>query len=102
MSIYCPSYSQNCYHDCCDYYGNCPIFASDCYNYYHNRITAGTIIGIVIGILFFITFIILIVYFCRRFRERNLAPLPPPPPQNPQYIVDPNNPYYLQRPQVTD
>ena len=116
MSSYCKSNSQNCYYGCCDYYGYCPSYSSDCYYYYKNSSyswTAGAIIGLIIGIVCFIGFIVLVVYLCRRCRQRSQPVYYPPQPtgtevivMNPQQQQQPypygqpqNGPGYLQNPQ---
>jgi len=100
MSVNCPSYSQNCYLECCDYYGNCPLLGSDCYYYYYHRSTAGMIVGIVVGIVFFIALFMVLLYLCRRCRRRNYLPAQAPavPPPGPRVqVLDPYNPYQPQR-----
>lgn len=74
----CRSYS--CRYDCCDINGYCPSSSSNCYYYYSTGMTTGAIVGIIIGILFFFGFVFLMVYLCRRCRERQMAREPPPPP----------------------
>jgi hypothetical protein len=82
---------QDCSLDCCDVYGYCPNFSSQCYYYYHDSLSAGAIIGIVFACLFILCCTgILGVILCRKCRRRNEEDYPPPPPQ-PQ-VYNPNPP----------
>jgi len=89
-------YYYNCKFNCCDYYGYCPSYSYNCYYYYNNSLSAGAIVGLVIGIICFIVFVALLVYLCRRCRERSYVPPPPPiaPPQTEVYVYNPNYPPY--------
>ena len=66
---YCRSY--DCYYNCCDYWGDCPFYSSQCYYYYDSTITGGAIAGIVVGVFILLVFAGLAVYCCcQRYRER--------------------------------
>lgn len=77
MSSYCDSWSQNCSYRCCDRYGSCPYYSSDCYyNYstssYTLDLSSGAKAGIAVGVVLFFVGLGLLIYFCRR---RNQIPI---------------------------
>ena len=92
MSAYCNYYSQNCNYNCCDVYGYCPAYSSNCYFYYYNNdsaavLTTGAIIGLVVGIVCLIGLIVLVVFLCRRCRQRNQPDYSAPQPSGTEVIV---------------
>ena len=71
MSNSCPYYSQNCSQGCCDVYGSCPLYYSDCYSYYTTNtststVPTGIIVGAICGVVGFIVLISLLVWCNRR------------------------------------
>lgn len=77
MSAFCDAYSQNCSYRCCDRYGQCPYYSSDCYYYYNTnssgvKLSPGATAGVAVGVILFFVGIGLLIYFCRR-RQAQMA-----------------------------
>lgn len=84
---------QNCQYDCCNFAGN-PALPSGCYYYYHNSLSPGAIVGIVLGALVFIFLVILTIYCCKRCYDRHYARPPPPPVVSNEVMVMADRPPY--------
>lgn len=68
-------YDQDCYDDCCNYYGNCPTnfggyYYEECYYYYQSDTfnTVGLIYGLVFGFIGLFVAIAIGCYCYRRSR----------------------------------
>ena len=85
-------FSQSCFHNCCNQFGQCPNFARDCFYFYSsNRMSGGVIAAIVVSIAVFILLVVLAVCLYRRYRQRQQPSFPPSiynqqmPPYQPNY-----------------
>jgi hypothetical protein len=66
---------QNCYYNCCDYYGYCASSHYNCYWYYQDQaisgLSAGAIAAAVIGSIIVVALVVFIACYCyRRSQQR--------------------------------
>lgn len=72
MSTSCSSYAQNCSYNCCDVWGDCPLYQSSCYYYYTRGLSPSTG-GIIGAAVFAVIMIVLIAYCCWKKRQARAA-----------------------------